>query len=361
MQDFMQQLCFRDAGLSDNPDYTGASISPHTYANREADKQTAYYSISGWMDGGGYTNGAIQRHRWLKNPENRLMLGPWDHGARANASPWRRANEPQQPIVGGAVIRFFDKHLKGMATAIEDETPVHYFTMGAEVWQSTDSWPPAAEQLSHYLEASHTLSQSAPSASAGSDTHQADFACGTGTHSRYDRLYIENVDTYYDDWDGREDAMLSYTGAPLAEDREVTGHPWVDLHFACSEKDCTFFVYLCDITPEGKSVYVTEGVFRALHRKPGENPPNVPTTGPAHSFKIADAEILTPGEPAAASFELLPTSYLFRRGHHIRVSIAFSDTDHFTRIPDGRPPRVTLFRHEARASRIVLPVVRTVS
>jgi len=356
MQDFGQQLRFRDSGLTDNPDYTGAWISPYNYANRDADASTAYYSISGWMDGGGYSTGTIQRYIWLENPETRLLLGPWDHGARAHASPWRAANDPQQPIVGAAVLRFFDKHLMDRDTAIEDESPVHYFTMGAEQWQAADSWPPPAEETSFYASADNGLA-TAPAAGDGADVYQGDYACGTGEHTRYDRLYIQNVETYYDDWDGREDLMLSYTGEPLAQDMEVTGHPWAELHFAASEKDCTFFVYISDVTPEGKSVYVTEGIFRALHRKPGPNPEDVPATGPTHTFNRADAELLVPGEAAEAAFELLPTSYLFRKGHRVRVSIALSDSDHFTRIPDGRPPELTVFRSQARPSRVVLPVV----
>ncbi|MBT5296787.1 MAG: CocE/NonD family hydrolase [Rhodospirillaceae bacterium] len=358
MQDFAQQMRFRDAGLSDDPDYTGAKISPYHYASRDADASTAYFSVSGWMDGGGYSTGTIQRHRWLKNPDNHLMLGPWDHGARGHVSPWRASNEAQQPYVGAAVLRFFDKHLMARKTAIENEKAVHYYTMGAETWKSVDSWPPAADELSLYAAPDHNLSDGAPNDDNASDVYQADFACGTGEHTRYDRLYIQNVETYYDDWDGREDLMLSYTGAPLDSDTEVTGHPWAELHFASSEKDCTFFVYVSDITPEGKSLYVTEGVFRALHRKPGPNPTDIPATGPTHTFNKADAELLVPGEPAQAAFELLPTSYLFRAGHRIRVSIAMADTDHFTRIPDGRPPEVTLFRQADRASRVMLPIVR---
>jgi len=357
MQDFAQQLRFRDAALTDNPDYTGAWISPYNYANREADASTAYYSISGWMDGGGYSVGTIQRYLWLENPQSRLMLGPWDHGARAHVSPWRPNGDPQQPFVGAEVLRFFDKHLKGLNAEIDGERRVHYYTMGAECWKAADAWPPQCEERSFFAGADGALSGAAPDAESASDDYDADYACGTGNHTRYDRLYIANVETYYDDWDGREDAMLSYTSEPLDEDTEVTGHPFVDLHFAASEKDCALFVYLSDVTPEGKSVYVTEGVFRALHRKPGNHPDRVPATGPAHSFKIADAEHLVPGEPASAAFELLPTSYLFRKGHRIRMSLAASDSDHFTRIPDGRPPRITLYRERGRGSKIVLPVV----
>ncbi len=34
-----------------------------------------------------------------------------------------------------------------------------------------------------------------------------------------------------------------------------------------------------------------------------------------------------------------------------------ADSDHFSRIPDGRPPRLTFFRDKLRASRIALPIV----
>jgi uncharacterized protein len=357
MQDFAQQLRFRDAGLTDNPDYTGAQISPYHYANRKSDQQTAYFSISGWMDGGGYSSGTIQRHMWLENSENHLMLGPWDHGARAHVSPWRANNDPQQPIVGAAVLRFFDKHLKHLNTEIDAEKSVHYFTMGAETWKAADVWPPAHEEVTMFPVAGNALSLSAPGDDNAGDIYQADYGSSTGNHTRYDRLYIANVETYYDDWNGREDIMLSYTGETLDADMEVTGHPYVDLHFASSEKDCCFFVYLSDVTPDGKSVYVTEGVFRALHRKPGPSPVDIPETGPTHTFKQVDAELLVPGEPAKASFELLPTSYLFRKGHRIRMSIAASDSDHFTRIPDGRPPKITLFRDREKTSRLALPIV----
>jgi putative CocE/NonD family hydrolase len=205
----------------------------------------------------------------------------------------------------------------------------------------------------------HALAESASTQADGGDDYQADYACGTGVHTRYDRLYLASIEAYYDDWDGREDAMLSYTGEPLAADLEVTGHPAVQLAFTCSQKDCAFFVYLSDVTAQGRSVYVTEGVFRALHRAPGALPERIPATGPQHSFKRADAKLLTPGEPDTAAFELLPTSYLFRKGHRVRLSIALSDSDHFTRIPDGRPPRITLLRNAAHATRLMLPVVRS--
>ncbi len=364
MQDFAQQFRHRDDGLSDNPDYTSACISPYHYWTPEADAGTAVHSITGWMDGGGFSMGAIQRHTHLTNPANRLTIGPWDHGARAQASPWRdHPGEPQQPIVIAEVLRFFDAHLRADAAAVASEKPVHYYTMGEERWKGADSWPPAATMTDFYFAPDQGLGDEPPAAGGpghnAGDDYQADYDCRTGFSTRYDRLYVNEVATYYVDWDGRDAKMLTYTSDPFAADSEVTGHPEIDLHFTCSEKDCALFVYVADVTPDGRCVYVTEGVFRALHRKPGTGPANIPAIGPQHSFNRADAATLVPGEPAAVSFGLLPVSYLFRAGHRVRLAIAAADSDHFTRIPDGRPPILTLLRQPGRASCLRLPIVGT--
>jgi len=359
MQDFAQQFRHRDDGLTGDPDYTSAKISPYNYWTPEADRGTAVHSITGWMDGGGFSLGAIQRHGHLQNTKNRLTIGPWDHGARAQASPWReKAGEPQQPIVMAEVLRFFDAHLKGEAQAVVDEAPIHYYTMGAERWRATDTWPPAAQMTDLHFAPGGTLSADVVTANDGGDVYQADYDCRSGFNTRYDRLYVNEVATYYVDWDGRDAKMLSYTSEPFDDATEVTGHPEVELHFACSEKDTALFVYVADVAPDGRARYVTEGVFRALHRKLNAGPANIPAIGPEHSFNRADAEVLVPGEPAEAAFALLPVSYQFKAGHRVRLSIAVADSDHFTRVPDGRPPTLTLLREPGRASRLRLPIIK---
>src|SRR5262249_61544454 len=97
--------------------------------------------VSGWMDGAGYTNGAISRHLTLTNPHRYLLLGPWDHGARVNVSPWRAQVEPEFPLLA-VVLRFFDQHLAGMDAGLAAEAPVHYFTLGEEAWHAAEQWPP---------------------------------------------------------------------------------------------------------------------------------------------------------------------------------------------------------------------------
>jgi predicted acyl esterase len=56
-------------------------------------------------------------------------------------------------------------------------------------------------------------------------------------------------------------------------------------------------------------------------------------------------------------FDLLPTSYLFRKGHRLRVGVAGADKDHFAFI-QGDEPSVQIYRDSLHASRIDLPVVK---
>jgi hypothetical protein len=152
--------------------------------------------------------------------------------------------------------------------------------------------------------------------------------------------------------------MLTYTGALLDDDIELSGHPVVTLHVSSTERDGAFFVYVEDVDEDGTCRYVTEGVFRALHRKVAEPPWNHQQVGPYHTFRQHDAELLVPGVAAEISFPLFPTSWLFRKGHRIRLALAAADRDHFSLVPGGRIPLLRFFRSHDRASRIVLPVLK---
>ncbi len=355
MSDFIREFRFRDSGLSYDPEYTSAAISPYNYAEH-INPNTAYYCVSGWMDGGGYGNAAIKRFLSLKNDNKHLILGPWDHGARTNVSPFRDAMVPQFQLLAEC-LRFFDHYLKGVDTGLDRESPVHYFTMAEEAWKALERWPiPEAVNVTHYFGPDGVLTHDLPGDTEAADEYKGDYGCGTGGNTRYERLSGKVVEEYYKDWHGRDARMLTYTALPLERDMEISGHPVVTLYVSSSAQDGAFFVYLQDIAEDGNCRYVTEGVFRAMHRKVSKPPWNHQEVGPHHSFRQEDAELLVPGEPAEISFALFPISWLFRKGHRIRVALAAADRDHFSRVPDGRIPVLRYFRDRERPSRIDLPV-----
>lgn len=109
-------------------------------------------------------------------------------------------------------------------------------------------------------------------------------------------------------------------------------------------------------TTAGYIHYVTEGLLRALHRKISLETPPYQVPVPYHSFKRDDAMPLVPGEVAEIAFHLQPISYLFRRGHSIRVAVSGADKDIFALVPPS-PPKMEVQRSRTYPSHISLPLL----
>ncbi|HEX9327125.1 MAG TPA: CocE/NonD family hydrolase [Reyranella sp.] len=352
MPDFMSEFKFRDDTLPYDPSFSSASFGPYNYLD-EIPKDVAVYAISGWMDGAGYANGTLSRFLTLPNAQRRIMLGPWDHGARVNVSPWRARVEPELPVLG-EVLRFFDQHLAGRETGLADEQPIHYFAMHAEEWRAATSWPPVKGSRQLFTAPDHRLAKS-PSDAATSASYQADFSVGSGAQTRYERIAGIDATAYYADWTEREHGLLSFTTEPLASPLEIAGHPVVSLWLASSEPDAAVFAYLSEVEADGTARYVTEGLLRAIHRAEAPAPKNYRTTWPWRTFARKDARPMPVGEPQLLRFALLPTAWRFAAGSRIRLSIAGGDADHFVQTPHGRPPLLTIMSGAEKATRLELP------
>ena len=159
----------------------------------------------------------------------------------------------------------------------------------------------------------------------------------------------------YDERSAMDRRLLTYTTTPLDRDIEVTGQGVVTLRVASTATDGNFFVYLEDVAPDGKVTYVTEGLLRALHRKLSTDAAPYRTTYPYRSYHRKDGAPLVPGETATLTFQLLPTSILFKTGHRIRIAIAGADKDTFMRLPAQGDVTITV---ERGGSFIDLPEVR---
>ena len=355
MPDFISEFKFRDDALPYDPGFTSAAFSPYNYLD-EIPADIAVYAVSGWMDGAGYANGVLSRFLTLPNAERRVLLGPWDHGARVNASPWRSRIEPELPVLA-EVLRFFDRHLAGREAGLEHEDPIHYFTVHAEEWRAAKSWPPVSTARTFYAAPGRTLAAARPNG-VTSDEFQVDFTLGSGRQTRYERIAGIDATSFYTDWSEREGRLLSFTSPPLDRALEVAGHPVVSLWLASSEPDAALFVYLAEVEADGTSRYVTEGVLRALHRAEAPCPRDYRTTWPWRSFARNDARPLPIGVPQLLRFALLPTAWRFSAGSRLRLSIAGGDSDHFVQTPHGRPPRLTIFSGGEQATSLELPAAQ---
>lgn len=352
------RISCRDDRLPYDPDWCFDTFSPHYHLADIQASGAPIYAYSGWLDGG-FCHAAIRYFLNVRTPGTRLTIGPWDHGGMHNISPTVQRKVPFSEHTA-ELLRFVDAHLKGEEAGIAAEEPVRYYTMVEDRWKRSAEWPPpGTRRLPCYLAPGNALAIGEPVFEDGEacDTYRVDYSAGTGDLTRWKTLVGRAPSAHlYGDRAERDRKLLVYTSPPLAEDTEVTGHPFVTLYVASTAKDGNFFVYLEDVDERGNVTYVTEGLLRALHRRVSSEPPPYRDVVPYRSYSRADAAPLVPGEITELAFDLLPTSYLFRAGHAIRVALAGADRDHFF-VPPGEPPVLRFYRDADHPSRVDLPVV----
>jgi hypothetical protein len=192
----------------------------------------------------------------------------------------------------------------------------------------------------------------------GSDIYQVDSTTSMGMYVKFRSVsgQLKTPHTY-PDRNKRDSLLLVYDSEPLEEDMEVTGHVLVDIFVSSSTSDAQVFVYLEDIDENGKVQYVTEGELRALHRKVSNEKAPYKLVGPYHSYLREDGQPLKPGEVAEIQFSMLPISYLFKKGHRIRIAVAGADADQFRNMTNDEP-EYTIHRSFKYPSRVELPVVK---
>jgi len=357
----MKVLTYKDQEM---PLWGGVSMDwwgIHSHAQAVERSASAIYSWASWTDAG-TAQGVLHRFMTLSNPQ-RAVIAAWSHGARQDTDPFHTVDHPLDPSQEVQLLEdlcFYEAYLRGGGeSAPESGAPARelvYKTMGEEGWKRTGVWPlPETRMTSWYFREDGRLSTDAPTAT-GADPYRVDYSHTTGTRNRW-ATNNGAGDVVYPDRTGMDARLLTYTTAPLDRDLEVTGHPVVTLYMSSTHEDGAVFVYLEDVTPDGRVLYMGEGQLRLIHRKVSREEPPFVMAGPYHSYKEADALPMVPGEVAEITFALHPTSVLFRTGHRIRVAIAGADADTFARIPAQGTPEWTVERRPEGASRIDLPVI----
>lgn len=310
----------------------------------------------GWLDADP-CEGALIRYRTFSNPQV-VVIGPLSHGGSFNVDPFATSHQPPVPPRGEQFkmeADFFEGLLR--KDPVEKiESSIRYYTMGEGAWHTTKVWPPEGLTVERYYFAeSNSLTESAPPAAGGHDSYTVDFTASSGKQTRW-HTQLGGGDVVYPDRAAEDKKLLTYTSSPLDTDLEITGSPVVTLLMASTTSDGAIHAYLEDVSPVGRVTYLDEGIFRVIHRKEVD-PKSLlyEPLGPGHSFLRADAEPLTPGEPATIRFSLFPTSVMLRKGHRIRVALAGADASLFQRFPAEGTPTWTVYREAQRASFVELP------
>ena len=136
---------------------------------------------------------------------------------------------------------------------------------------------------------------------------------------------------------GTDAFSLVYDSAPLDEDTEILGLPRAVLRVAADAPRANWFVRLSDVAPDGTVTLVTGAGFNGAHRKSARQP-----------------EAIEPGLPFELDIEMHFTSWVFPRGHRIRLSVNNAQWPMFWPTPDAVTTSLELGGEGG--SRLVLPV-----
>jgi putative CocE/NonD family hydrolase len=345
----LQAAPYRDSKVADT-EHTYADIDPAQRPAAIAASGIAVYNRGGWFD-----YHARDTTMWFATLQGRtptrMMMAPTGHGglpAESGEAIYRAG--PYLALFGDRTstnammnrekLRFFDRYVLGLDNGFEREPPVLIYVMG-KGWRRETEWPLARERRVRYSFDAGGRLRETPGAS-GADEYRVDLRASSmsGEANRWN--YGISTARAPLSLDASAPRRLRYDTDPLASDREITGHPIVELVVASTAPDGDFFIYLEDVAPDGSALLVTEGQLRAsFHRlRPLDSIVGAPGVHirpelPWHGFAAADVDAAPFASDRAQriKLDLMPTSWVFKQGHRIRVSVTGADYPSFALHP----------------------------
>ncbi len=288
------------------------------------------FLIGGFQDG--YRNSILRMLERVPAPVH-AWLGPWNH------------DTPEESIYAPRVewrdqaVRWFDHWLKGIDNGVEREPRLIYYQQhshppGSEAqeipgeWRA-ESWPPAGLTHQTWFFAPNRQLLSAPAAAAT------------------DRLrYVPSAGAELGFWWGEllgdqrpADAYsLTYDSTPLQSDVTMFGRAHVRLVAAADAPLADWFVRLEDVAEDGRVTAITGAGLNGAQRRSQEDP-----------------EPLTPGTEYPLDLDLYVSSWVWPRGHRIRVAVSNAQWPMLW--PTPYPMTTSLRLGGSAGSAIVLPIV----
>jgi len=226
------------------------------------------------------------------------------------------------------IFSWFDYWLKGEENGLTDSLPrVRYYTMGADEWNTSTTWPPADSRLdtlylqsaggANSLTGDGKLAMVAPGTEEIIDSftydpmnpvmsHGGNVCCTGGAieAGSFDQREIEAA---------RSD-ILVYTTEPFADGLEVSGTIGVTLYVSSDARDTDFTVKLIDVYPDGRAFNLDETIQRARYRE-GYDRQVFMDPGPVYELEVSP----------------MSTSNYFAPGHRLRIEVSSSNFPRFTR------------------------------
>jgi uncharacterized protein len=322
---------FRDDKASNG--YSEFDSSPAAYlAALQREAVPAQYWGS-WMDAG-TADAALSRFRSLPDVPMEVWITALTHSSDRLTDPLKPESADPVPSLDeqwASMLAFMQHAREHRAT----DRVIHYYVLGAGTFESSPVWPPAGVEPRRFrFGPKGTLEGTEATLEDGEDRYDVDFTATTGSDTRWSTQL--GTPAHYINRAPEDAKLLTYTSQPFEQDTELVGTPAVTLYVATRSGDPAFFAYLEDVAPDGECAYLTEGLFRAVHRREAD-PAHFPyvQSAPLHSFLRRAAEPMVPDELAEVSFPTFPVAAVIRKGHRLRIALAGADQSTFHRYSAG--------------------------
>ncbi len=300
------------------------NIRPHL-----KNTKPAVLVVGGWFDaedlfGTLATYQAIEKQNADNN--NRLVMGPWTHGAWASPT-WQSyathsfGSNLNQYYQEEIEAKFFSEYLKNKDKCTLAEATV--FDAGTNQWNSYDQWPPKnASTQRFYFQANGGLAPQMPSENKGMDTYVADpnhpvpYIDGYQGHRRNDYMVADQRFA-----SSRPD-VLTYQTDVLEEDLKLTGNVVANLFVSTTGTDADFVVKIIDVLPDTMP-------------NPKPNPKGIQMAG---FQRLVRAEVLRgkfrerfdvpipfkPNKITPIRLQLNDVAHTIRKGHRLMIQVQSS-------------------------------------
>ena len=259
------------------------------------------YHIGGWYDG--YRNSLPRMLENVQAPV-KAMIGPWDHYFPHNAWPkpqieWRHE-----------AVRWFDQWLKGEDTGILKEPAFAVYVRNYHppdpdldqvhgYWRWEDGWPiERIENHSWYAHADHSLSTEP----AGNATHSMTYKPSIGLEGGGPTMWWGSIAP---DQQPMDEYSLVYDSEILDAPLEILGRPIARLRVSANATRANWVVRVSDVAPDGQVTQVVGAAFNGTHRISAREPSDI-----------------VPGEDFDLNIDLHFTSWVFPKGHRIRIAVS---------------------------------------
>jgi predicted acyl esterase len=273
-----------------------------------------------------------------------LVMGPWSHGLSNKHLDVTYPTANYSNFIGDLEYILREEYFNSNPTICNWGTRpnVYYYVMGDPEgigstttynhWRTSMTWPIASTPEQWYLHPNGTFSPNAPDSSynmtylydprdpvrnGGGGTLVAEYIGAVDQRRvEYSNYYTRNYHGTFDTSQNRSD-ILKFKTAVLEAPVELVGNLTAELYIGSNCTDTDFTAKLIDVYPDGKEIFVTEGIVKTRYRN-----------------GFTSEAFLSENSLYKITIDMWSTAYRFVPGHKIQISISSSNWDKYSVNPN---------------------------